>query len=130
MSITPDEILRDRLVFGMCNDKVREHLLHELRLTLTKTDEICRAAESLNMGNCVTSVINPAKCNSIVVCKMIDDNGEDVFPTQIAAVGLDDSQFVMLKAKIREFYVFRLIRGHNAMLYHWHFTIRQLMAIN
>ena len=48
-SITPDEILRDRLVFGIRDDKVRERLLREPRLTLTKTDEICRAAESLNM---------------------------------------------------------------------------------
>jgi len=42
-SITPNEILRDRLVF----DKVRECLLRETQLTLAKTDEICRAAESM-----------------------------------------------------------------------------------
>ena len=42
----PDEILRDRLLFGICDDKVRERLLRESNLTLTKTDEICRAAES------------------------------------------------------------------------------------
>ena len=47
-SITPDEILRDRLIFGIRDDKVRERLLREPRLTLNKTDEICRAAESLN----------------------------------------------------------------------------------
>ena len=45
-TITPDEILRDRLVFGIRDPKVRERLLREANLTLTKTDEICRAAES------------------------------------------------------------------------------------
>ena len=45
--ITPDEILRDRLIFGIQDDKVRERLLREPRLTLAKTDEICRAAESM-----------------------------------------------------------------------------------
>ena len=39
--ITPDEILRDRLIFGIRDDKVRERLLREPRLTLAKTDEIC-----------------------------------------------------------------------------------------
>ena len=37
-SITPDEILRDRLVFGIRDDKVRERLLREMQLTLAKTD--------------------------------------------------------------------------------------------
>ena len=40
-TITPDEILRDKLVFGIKNRKVRERLLHEANLTLAKTDEIC-----------------------------------------------------------------------------------------
>ena len=47
-SITPEEILRDKLVFGIRDNKVRERLLREPRLTLAKTDEICRAAESLD----------------------------------------------------------------------------------
>ena len=51
-SITPDEILRDKLVFDIRNDKVRECLLRKTRLTLTKTDEICRAAEHTNENNC------------------------------------------------------------------------------
>ena len=33
-SITPDEILRDRLVFGIRDDKARERLLRETSLTL------------------------------------------------------------------------------------------------
>lgn len=43
----PDEILRDRLVFGIRDDKMRERLQREPRLTLAKTDEICRVAESM-----------------------------------------------------------------------------------
>lgn len=45
--ITPKEILRDRLLFGITDNKVRERLLRETNLTLEKTDEICRAAESM-----------------------------------------------------------------------------------
>ena len=46
-TITPNEILRDRLIFGIYDTKVRERLLRETNLTLIKTDEICRAAESM-----------------------------------------------------------------------------------
>ena len=45
-SITPDELLRDRLVFGIRDNKTRERLLREPALTLARADEICRAAES------------------------------------------------------------------------------------
>ena len=46
-TITPNEILRDKLIFGIHDSKVRERLLRETSLTLIKTDEICRAAESM-----------------------------------------------------------------------------------
>ena len=46
-TITPDQILRDRLVFGIRDAKARERLLRESDLTLKKTDEICHAAESM-----------------------------------------------------------------------------------
>ena len=46
-TITANEILRDRLIFGIHDTKVRERLLRENNLTLIKTDEICRAAESM-----------------------------------------------------------------------------------
>ena len=46
-TITPNEILRDRLIFGIHDSKVRERLLRETNLTLIKTDEICRAAETM-----------------------------------------------------------------------------------
>ena len=45
-SITTDEILLDRLIFGIPDGKVRERLLRGSQLTLEKTDEICRASES------------------------------------------------------------------------------------
>ena len=44
--ITPDEILRDRLVFGICNNKVRERLLREHNLDLRRCVDLCRAAET------------------------------------------------------------------------------------
>ena len=46
-TITLNEILRDRLIFGIHDTKVRERLLRETKLTLMKTDDICRAAESM-----------------------------------------------------------------------------------
>ena len=42
-SITPNQILRDKLVFGIfCDSKVCERLLHEKNLSLEETDDICR----------------------------------------------------------------------------------------
>ena len=45
--ITQDEILRDRLVFGIRDNKAKERLLRKSKLTLVDTDEICHAAESM-----------------------------------------------------------------------------------
>ena len=45
-TITPEEILRDSLVFGIRDVKLQERLLRESQLTLKKTDEICLASES------------------------------------------------------------------------------------
>ena len=45
-SITPDQLLRDRLVTSTRNAKVREDLLKEKKLTLEKVVDIARAAES------------------------------------------------------------------------------------
>ena len=44
-TITPNDILRDRLIFGICDNRVRERLLRETGLTIERTDEISRAAE-------------------------------------------------------------------------------------
>ena len=46
-TITPNEILRDRLVYGIKENKARERLLRKLKLTLADTDEICHAAKSM-----------------------------------------------------------------------------------
>ena len=45
-TITADQILRDKLVFGIQDSKVRERLLREKNLSLQKTDEICRVHET------------------------------------------------------------------------------------
>nr|XP_058968946.1 uncharacterized protein LOC131795390 [Pocillopora verrucosa] len=45
-SLTPEQLLRDRLVTGTRNGKVRENLLKEKKLTLEKALDIARAAES------------------------------------------------------------------------------------
>ena len=46
-TVTADQILRDKLVFGIQDSKVRERLLREKNLSLQKTDEICRAHETM-----------------------------------------------------------------------------------
>ena len=43
--ITPDEILRDCLVLGVRDEKVRERLLRVNDLSLSKAIDICKAAE-------------------------------------------------------------------------------------
>ncbi|XP_020616010.1 uncharacterized protein LOC110054021 [Orbicella faveolata] len=45
-AITADQILRE-LVFGIQDSEVRERLLREKNLSLQKTDEICRAHETM-----------------------------------------------------------------------------------
>ena len=44
-AITPDDLLRDRIIFGIADNKVRERLLHEPELNLSKMLDICRALE-------------------------------------------------------------------------------------
>ena len=44
-AITPNGILRDRIIFGIADNKVRERLLREPELDLDKTLDICRTAE-------------------------------------------------------------------------------------
>ena len=46
-SITPDQLLRDQLVAGARNAKVRENLLKEKKLTLEKAVDIACADESI-----------------------------------------------------------------------------------
>ena len=46
-SLTPNQILRDKHVFGIRDSKVRERLLREKKLTLEKTDEICHSDETM-----------------------------------------------------------------------------------
>ena len=43
---TPEELLPDRLVFGIRDAKVQRQLLRETNLMLKKTDEVCRTSES------------------------------------------------------------------------------------
>ena len=44
-NLTKDDILRDRLLFGISDARVRKRLLREDKLALTKTLETCKAAE-------------------------------------------------------------------------------------
>ena len=46
-SVTPGEILCERFVFGIKEGNAKKRLLRESNLTLLKTDEICRATESV-----------------------------------------------------------------------------------
>ena len=174
-TITQEELLRDRLVFGIRDDKVRERLLRESNPTLAKTDEICRAAESMvaqmkvvgsgDTSNTAVSAItwtnNPKKetnvkptrdcwnfgrrhqfhqrascpafgkiCNKCgkpnhfaALCRsnmsgshksvqaIDDENGDEVFPTEISAVGVDDSQLVTVRLDSGNYLRFQVDTG-------------------
>ena len=64
-TITEDEILRDHLMFGIKDYKVRERLLRESTLTLSKTNEICRAAESMMAQMKVVSNTSETTINGV-----------------------------------------------------------------
>ena len=64
-TITPDEMLRDRLIFGIRDSKVRERLLRESKLSLAKTDEIFRAAESMQMQMKIVGDLTEPEANKL-----------------------------------------------------------------
>ena len=64
-TITPDEMLRDRLVFGIRDSKVRERLLRESKLSLAKTDEICRASESMQSQMKIVGDLTEPEANKV-----------------------------------------------------------------
>ena len=41
------QILRDKIVFGVNDAKVKERLLQKAKLALNETDEICQVAKSM-----------------------------------------------------------------------------------
>ena len=45
--VTPDEMLRVLLIFGISDTKVGERLLWESDLTATKTDEMCHTPKGI-----------------------------------------------------------------------------------
>ena len=63
-TITPNDILRDRIIFGICDNKARERLLRETGLTIERTDEMCRAAELM------TSQMKTMSDNNTAVLEM------------------------------------------------------------
>ena len=59
-AITPDDLLRDRIIFGIADNKVRERLLREPELNLAKTLNICRASEMSQAQVKVVSEFSPS----------------------------------------------------------------------
>ena len=61
--ITPDDLLRDRVIFGIVDNKVRKRLLREPELNLAKTLDICLSLKVLS-GNFIRFEIDiGARCN-------------------------------------------------------------------
>ncbi|XP_040073489.1 uncharacterized protein LOC120845986, partial [Ixodes scapularis] len=50
-STMTDSMVRDQIVFGTNNDKVREKLLRDNKLTLAKAEQVCKAAELADAQN-------------------------------------------------------------------------------
>ena len=86
-TITPDEILRDRLVFGIQNAKARERLLRESKLTLEKADEICRAAESMLAQ---LKVVEDSSSATVSAIKSSSDQPQ-MSPGNVGTVGVGTS---------------------------------------
>ena len=64
-TVTPNQILRDKLVFGIRDSKVREK-----NLSLQETDEICRSHETMVqqmkvVGDAGLSVANAGNVNAV-----------------------------------------------------------------
>jgi len=53
-TIAPNEILHDHLVFGITDDKDREHLLRKTSLTLAITIQV---AESIKIVNKISEIV-------------------------------------------------------------------------
>ena len=60
-AITPDDLLRNRIIFGIADNKVRERLLREPELNLSKTLDICRASEMSQAQIKTMSELNSSK---------------------------------------------------------------------
>ena len=73
--ITPDEILRDRLVLGVRDDKVRERLLRVNDLTLSKAIDICKAAEQTNQQ---LKMITSGTEETVGAVKTENKNGQEL----------------------------------------------------
>ena len=56
-TITPDEILRDRLILGLMNEKIKKRLLKDNELTLLTLIRICQSEEiNLHQNNILYTV--------------------------------------------------------------------------
>ena len=69
-SITSNQILRDKLLFGIRDSKVRERLLREKNLSLEETDENCRFHETMVqqmkvVGDAGLSVADAGNVNAV-----------------------------------------------------------------
>ena len=69
-SITPNQFLLDKLVFGIRDSNVRERLPREKNLSLEKTDEICRSHETMVqqmrvVGDASLSVADAGNVNAV-----------------------------------------------------------------
>lgn len=75
-SITPDEILRDRIVLGILDDKMRERLLWLNDLTLQKTVNLIKATEQTEQQ--IKLVGGNPSGNANVNVQHLDRNVKDV----------------------------------------------------
>ncbi|XP_074639495.1 uncharacterized protein LOC141897771 [Acropora palmata] len=73
--ITPDEILRDRLVLGVWDDEVRERLLRLNDLTLFNAIDICKAGEQTNQ---LLKMITSRTEDMVGAVKTDNKNGQEL----------------------------------------------------
>ena len=60
-----DKFLKDQIIFDVRDDSVREKLLQERQLTLPKTIDMCRAAESASVQAKDMATASPTEVNRV-----------------------------------------------------------------
>ena len=89
-AITPDDLLRDRIIFGIADNKVRERLLREPEFNLSKTLDICRASEMSQAQIKTVSEFNSSNVHLIQENKKASGeklSGGQPSPTNFSVVG-------------------------------------------
>ena len=98
-TITPDEILRDRLVFGIKDQHAREKLLRKANLMLSDTDDICRSHEATSTQMKMVEEM-PGTVNAVDYSRDRTANKKPPRMTDHGSVGTVEENMILASGKI------------------------------